>query len=289
MLPLLLAALLAAEAGPAAGQDTVHLANGGRARGTVLEDDPKAGVTLQLADGTFRKYPRAEVARVEYAGEQAAAPAPPPPGEQAAPAEAGPPRDSMAPGSMTLAMGLSGAATSGAVSEAYGATSDYWGGFGLLDLEVGVRATPALVLLLQADLGFGGTAGTVKDACIFVGADCLASTFHIGVAARYAFTPAGRNTPWVSLGIGRETTGISVKGKNDTETIAFSGWEWLKLGAGWDWRFSRSFGLGAFLGLAFGTYNSVATTGPGYVAMPDLGGGRTHSTFQLGVRAVVFP
>jgi hypothetical protein len=71
MLALILAAALAGAAG--APVDTVFLANGGRALGTVFEDDPAAGVAIQLPDGTVRRYARSEVLRVEYAGQATAA------------------------------------------------------------------------------------------------------------------------------------------------------------------------------------------------------------------------
>jgi hypothetical protein len=307
MVSLVLAALLAADPGapaasppPAAspGLDTVHLTSGGRARGTVVEDDPATGVTIQLADGTFRRFPRSEIKRVEYGGEPAAPPpavAPPPPAAPPPPMavppaeDERPARDPMAPASMTLALGGSGAGTSGSVSEKYGSTSKFWSGFGQLDLEAGVRVTPATTLLLQVDLGGGDAAGGLKSDCAAGRLDCSAATFRIGVAARYAFMPMAKHTPWVSAGIGREGTGVTVKGPQGDETIAFGGWEWLKLGAGWDLRFSRSFGLGAFAGFSLGTYNAVSASGTSYFIPGDLGGSRTHTWFQVGARAILFP
>jgi hypothetical protein len=344
MVSLLLAALLAADpapVGPAtpaaappaaapappatpaaspAGADTVHLVGGGRARGTVFEDSPETGVSLQLPDGSLRRFPRAEVVRVDYAGEKAAAPpaasppafAPPPPPQglppppqayppaqayppqPAAPAEYERPRDPMLPATLTLAVGGSGAASSGSVSERYGSTSNNWSGFGQLDLEAGVRVTPAATVLAQLDIGVADVSGDIKRQCEANRFDCTVATVRIGVAGRYAFMPTGRHTPWVSVGIGREGTAIGVKSPWGNETIAFGGWEWLKLGAGWDLRFSRSFGLGAFVGYSFASYNSMSASGeanlmPGIDIPRNLGGSRTHTWFQLGLRAILFP
>ncbi|MET0385577.1 MAG: hypothetical protein ABW321_06445 [Polyangiales bacterium] len=58
--------------------DTVYLKNGGRVRGTVISEEPDAGVTLKQIDGKTRVIPAADVKQVEYA-QPAAAPAPPPP------------------------------------------------------------------------------------------------------------------------------------------------------------------------------------------------------------------
>jgi hypothetical protein len=65
--------------------DTVILANGGRMRGIVMEEDPTAGVTIKLPDGTVKKLPAARVKQVVYGG-QAPKPAPAPEAPSAPPA-----------------------------------------------------------------------------------------------------------------------------------------------------------------------------------------------------------
>jgi hypothetical protein len=133
-------------------------------------------------------------------------------------------------------------------------------------------------------------AGKAKDLCDATGLDCTAATFKIGIGARYAFAPFARNTPWISAVIAREGTGLTLKGPGGDESIAFGGWEWLRLGAGWDWRFNRTFGLGAFTSFSLATYNGISTNNNGmYVVAGDLGGGKTHTWFVLGVRAILFP
>lgn len=69
MLAILAAALLAA----APQNDTVFMADGGRVVGTVVEEAPQ-GVTVQLADGTVRRYPAREVLRIEYSDGSVTAP-----------------------------------------------------------------------------------------------------------------------------------------------------------------------------------------------------------------------
>jgi hypothetical protein len=46
--------------------DTVDLAGGGRIRGLVVEATPQEGVVMRLVDGTERRYPTAQVARIEF-------------------------------------------------------------------------------------------------------------------------------------------------------------------------------------------------------------------------------
>lgn len=87
---LLVAVWLAQASAPL---DTVFLTNGGRLRGTILEDDPARGVTLQMIDGTLRSLPRSEVSRVLYAQDPPAPrePAPSSPATGASPHPQAPP------------------------------------------------------------------------------------------------------------------------------------------------------------------------------------------------------
>jgi len=66
MTTLLTVALAALLAGADPGFDTVFLQNGGRLRGTVVEEDPTRGVTVQIPGGQVRTVPPGEVFRIEY-------------------------------------------------------------------------------------------------------------------------------------------------------------------------------------------------------------------------------
>jgi hypothetical protein len=82
MIPVLIAALVAA----ASPQDTVYTVDGGRITGSVMEESPTAGVTIQMPDGSVRRIERAQVSRIEYADGTVSPPRPPPrPPEPAAP------------------------------------------------------------------------------------------------------------------------------------------------------------------------------------------------------------
>ncbi len=63
MISLLVAAMLAA----AAPSDTVFTVDGGRITGSVLEESPASGVTIQLPDGTVRRIDPGQVQRIEFA------------------------------------------------------------------------------------------------------------------------------------------------------------------------------------------------------------------------------
>ena len=92
---------------PDTHDDVVMLANGGRLRGAVMEEDPVKGVRIKLVDGTVKTVAHAAVKEVRYgspAPEEAPeepAPAPPsPPGPGSTAGET--PQPAIAPGSASL-------------------------------------------------------------------------------------------------------------------------------------------------------------------------------------------
>lgn len=265
-------------AGGPSSYDTVRLEGGGVARGTVIEDDPVNGVALQLPGGEIRRWARAEVASVEYAKPAAAA-------EDARPEAA----HVAAPLPFTLSLGTGAAVTAGDVGSRAGSTSRWWPGFTLLQVEAGFRTAQRWTTLVYLDGGAGDAVGSLRRECRAQGYDCGAGSARLGVMERYTFAPAERRTPWVAIGTGWESTGVLVKGAAGTQRIAFNGWEALKLAAGYDFRFTRWFGLGLFAGTSIASYGKASVSGPMYEPAPELGARRVHAWFQVGGRAILFP
>lgn len=74
-----LAILLSSVSAFADGVDVVHLKNGGRVQGVVIEDDPAAGATVRLGDGTTKKIPKSAISSIDYAPPAAVEPPAPAP------------------------------------------------------------------------------------------------------------------------------------------------------------------------------------------------------------------
>ncbi|HSN92724.1 MAG TPA: hypothetical protein VLS93_15945, partial [Anaeromyxobacteraceae bacterium] len=58
------------------GPDVIFFADGGRARGTVVEETASGGVLLRLLDGSTRRYAPGQVVRIEYSDGTVSSPAP---------------------------------------------------------------------------------------------------------------------------------------------------------------------------------------------------------------------
>jgi hypothetical protein len=313
---LLVAALLA---GAAPVLDTVFLRNGGRVRGTVVEEDPARGVSIQLPTGELRTLLPAEIARVEYGDgtggvvggrpapatpqpppsetglapatspPSAVAPLPPaepiPPGTPAADAEPVPSEPGMHPGAVMFGLGLFGQSAGG---DAEGGVSmaDFTTAMTGFGLEAGLRLDPHWMLGAFLEFAAGDAGPVLERACTANGLKCTTSELKLGIMGRYAFTPTDWQTAWVGVGAGM---GVLVAVPDDTryESPAYGGMEPLRLSAGWDFRGNGIFGVGVFVTGSWSRYGSVDNAdGESFVPVDTR---RAHTWLQVGVRGVLFP
>ncbi len=324
MIAILAAVMLAA----APQQDTVFTADGGRMVGTVVEEGPQ-GVTLQLPDGTTRRFAPRQVVRIEYADGSVSTPSrnapppaaqrPPPPSSPPSyypppaypppgyappptyapppptyrPPSPGPPSYAGPPRGMPPAMpfygvfGLGGSFMSGMVERGFSARDtfdpqlDLW-------LEGGMRLVPQLGLGLYLDIGVGEPASMVRNnEC--AGISCSATTGRFGVLLRHTFNPYAYTTPWLGIGTAYEWGSVNTDntGLNggSSQVFSYSGWEVLRLMAGWDVRSNPVFGFGFYGGVAFGTYSRFEDA----TGTTHLSDQKFHTTVQGGLRFTLFP
>ena len=327
IVPLALAAALAA-APPAL--DTVMLLDGGRVRGTVIVEDPRTGVTIQIPGGETRTIPAKDIFRIEYrdgpvggikapgatAGPAggidpfaAPPPPPPPPGQGAArgppvgyppeeyPGEEGygpaeepafpapfpPGAATYPPDLMMFSAGIGMAVPTGSAL-AGASMSSYVSPQFLMEFEAGVRIAPPLMVGLVLDLGLGTAGSTVASQCAAAGTTCSVATLRFGPQLRWSFTPSARATPWIAAGTMIEGTSIS-DDNSSLNAMTLSGWEMLRLSAGYDFRQSQDLGWGLFLSAGVGSYTQQ-DLGTGPYSIPARG---THVWIQGGVRMILFP
>jgi opacity protein-like surface antigen len=315
------AALLAASA---ADLDTVFLNNGGRVRGTVVEEDPARGVIIQMPGGDQRTLQPGEVYRIQYGdgtvktygGRQEPAPSAPPPPPAAAelPATA-PPPPPMPPASDRApsvesqpAAGVPVAAGPVAPPDPYGPPApvtfavslfrllpggDTEAGRTMKDfttpmtgfgLEAGLRFTPKFLMGGFLDMAFGEAGPGLEAWCTASGFQCTTADVKMGLMARYSFTPLRSNTPWIGAGV---AFGVLMALSNATDnTPSYGGGELLRLSAGWDLRLNRTIGAGIFVTGSTSRYPDV-DRGPGEIVSIDHRA--RHTWLQIGLRGILFP
>lgn len=321
LVPVLIAAFLAG-AGPVL--DTVFLRNGGRVRGTVVEEDPARGVSIQLPDGELRKLLPSDVARVEYGDGSGAAvpvrqlptaapprdsapaapsaspsgpadfaplpPAAPPPSE---PTPAPPPEGSSViapepharPAVLTFALSVFQQSAGGDAQKDV-AMKDFTSTMAGVGLEGGLRLDEHVVLGAYLDYAGGSPGPELRDECAFNRVTCSTIDVKLGVFARYAVTPTHWHTPWFGLGIGMDVLG-AVPDDPDLNGPSYGGFEPLRASIGWDYRFSATLGVGLFATGTWARFGDFDSNGSGdYATIQDR---RGHTWLQLGVRGILFP
>jgi hypothetical protein len=297
------------EADPRSGKlDAIFFMGGGRARGTVLEDSPREGVTFRLMDGTLRQYSRREISRIEYSDGTVArwrtpppAPSAPPPSyapsvyappppyaPPPSPPPAAPPPAAreMQPLPLWTSVGV-GATFFGGHAERNFTMSSTFNPQAHIGLEGGVRLSPAFGVGVYMDVGGGDPAAQVRDQCRTTGlTNCVASTGRIGFLLRHTWAPASTAAKWVTLGTGWEFGSVSADDGMNTnhEIFTYKGREYFRLGAGVDFRQNTVLGLGLYGSVAFGEYDRIETPVGNTSVQGDL-----HTTVQVGVRLTLFP
>jgi hypothetical protein len=135
-----------------------------------------------------------------------------------------------------------------------------------------------LLLRLAPGFAFGGYvsagAGFTGDLCDDAGADCTAVLLRLGLQATYSFP--GRVSPWLGAGFGHEWNMLD----DGTDEYTFSGWEFLNLQGGVDFKLGGKFSLGPFAMLSIGEYDDFEGQDL------DFGVGEkvTHEWLTFGVR-----
>jgi hypothetical protein len=158
------------------------------------------------------------------------------------------------------------------------AMSDTWTGSVPLGVAGRYRFTPGLSAGVYFQWGPAFvTSGGFPGVAATSGYD-----MRVGIEAVYGFLPDAPWNPWVSLGTGWEWTQVAGQGS----TVTLSGWEFLNVQAGLDFRLSPTFGVGPYLGFVGGNYTNFSSVSGGIDAGGAIpsGGRAFHGWIQFGIK-----
>ena len=160
-------------------------------------------------------------------------------------------------------------------------------------LDVGIKPFYPLFIGVYLGAAVGGAAGVVEQQCTSVGLSCTGLGFRAGLQAQYHFLPAARVNPWVGYGIGYELGGLNGSNGDRSISSSYRGFEFAHVLGGADLRLTEYFGIGPFLDVAIGQYDTAKSEAEDGGRVQTLGGKITdkspHAWFLLGVRATMFP
>jgi hypothetical protein len=156
-------------------------------------------------------------------------------------------------------------------------------------IEIGGKPIPNLFIGGYLGLGFGGAGGQTATDCDTGGMTCVVVDARVGVEVQYHILPEAWVNPWVGYGFGYESVALSATKGSDSSSASFSGFELAHFMAGVDFRLSRVFGLGPFVGFSLGKYSRAHLEVNGTSQDSDIAETTVHQWFTVGLRTVFFP
>ena len=157
--------------------------------------------------------------------------------------------------------------------------------------DIGYRINPTVFIAGYFSYGIGGPGDVVGDWCDLGNADCLAVSSRLGVQAQFHLLPEGSADPWLGVGTGFESTGVTFSGDDEEITFAYGGWEALLLQGGVDFKLSEYVALGPFMGLTLSQYSSISCDGDlcGTFLDEEIDEKKWHEWLFVGIRGKFGP
>jgi hypothetical protein len=134
--------------------------------------------------------------------------------------------------------------------------------------------SPQLALGGYLSYGVGQVGDGMQDLCDAFAADCSASNVRVGVQGIYSFVGAAPSqmVPWIGAGFGLEV--LSFEG--NAGSADSTGWEFLNLQGGADFKVSEKASFGPYAQISFGQYTSIEGN--------DIAEKEMHQWFNFGIR-----
>ena len=159
--------------------------------------------------------------------------------------------------------------------------SDWFRGQVPFTVDIGGKVSDYVFIGGFLGLSFGGVGDPLADIC----ESCSAVGAWLGPEVLVSLLPAGKVDPWVGYGVGVEYNSVG----GDDATIGFTAYVPLLLTGGVNFRISRVFGLGPFVGLSVARYSEASADDGDLSLSVEIDEKATHGWVTFGVRGVFFP
>jgi hypothetical protein len=183
-----------------------------------------------------------------------------------------------------LGFGLPLGSTDGAAGNDF---SKYFSNSTPIWLDAGYRFNRRWYGGLYFMYGVGSIASDLGNSfhCNDSGVGCWIHDTRVGANAHYHFMPGAGFDPWLGAGLGYEWAALDVSAGNSGAGVGRSGWEFLNVQAGLDYKGARSFVVGPFVTLTLTQFDTAWTTGEkGSSSSNSINNKALHEWLTLGVR-----
>lgn len=171
-------------------------------------------------------------------------------------------------------------------------------------VDIGARFKRHLALGVYFSYGFGILGNDISQICdtvrsslaAGVSLSCGTRDLRVGVQGGYHFAPRHSLDPWVAAGIGYEFFSFLVSSSNGSQSTTTSvdgtGFEYVNVQSGLDFRVSEHVRAGPFVGLGVASYDKMAAScSSGCGPMIDISSSSDnqsiHAWLFLGLRGVL--
>jgi hypothetical protein len=149
-------------------------------------------------------------------------------------------------------------------------------------IDGGYRLNPHAYLGAYLHYGIGFVNASAQVPCRASGAHCSASDVLFGVDLLVHFAPAATLDPWLGFGLGYEALNVSTPNAGMPNDVSYSGFQFLNVQLGGDFRVRPEVAVGPFATLAVAQYADCSNSGS--PSMCAVGAKTTHEVFVVGVR-----
>jgi long-subunit fatty acid transport protein len=123
-----------------------------------------------------------------------------------------------------------------------------------VQLDAAYKVTPEIAVGAYASYGFGQQD---IDVCS-QGIDCSARVVRFGLQGSYTFNQVqAALVPWAGVGFGYEMGGLEMTGGGEKATYDYSGFEFLNLQVGGDYKVNEQFSVGPYLQFSIAQYSNA--------------------------------
>jgi hypothetical protein len=160
--------------------------------------------------------------------------------------------------------------------------SDGFSGGIPLQVDLGWRFSPYFYLGGFFQYSFVLLASGVTNQCSANNVSCSGSDLQFGLDFVYTILPYAGIMPYVGLGAGWEIASINVSG-NGTGSLTYSGFQFLRIIAGADFRVGSAFKIGPFANFSMGQYSTLSSPAQDV----SISNKALHMWLQFGLKGTV--
>lgn len=151
-------------------------------------------------------------------------------------------------------------------------------------LDAGYRITPNIYVGAFFQYGIVFPASNATTGCGNNQVSCSGHDLQFGVGAHFHFLPDEVFDPWAGLGIGYESATLSQSVGTQSGDTTVSGFQFLNLQLGGDYKAMPNLGIGPFVSLSLGEYSSASVTAGAQSVSADIPNKALHEWLTFGVR-----